>query len=103
MLPFPAEGWPQKCRDPDIYIVLDWGKDLDYVDEEAKDYIFDLEKFMSFEGKTGPYLLYTIVRLKSILNKAEEKGYKTSEIGCPETDVERDLMLKLLTMNELGF
>jgi len=72
----------------------------DLINYRAKDYIFDLDKFMSFEGKTGPYLLYTIVRLKSILNKASEKGVKIGEIGCPRSDVERDLMLKLLTINE---
>jgi len=72
----------------------------DLINFRAKDYIFDLDKFMSFEGKTGPYLLYTMVRLKSILAKAEERGYKAGEIGLPKTDVERDLMLKLLTINE---
>lgn len=36
-----------------------------------KDYVFDIDKFVSFEGKTGPYLLYTITRIKSILNKSE--------------------------------
>lgn len=72
----------------------------DLINYRAKDYIFDLDKFMSFEGKTGPYLLYTIVRLNSILNKAKEKGFEIGEIGEPKTDVERDLMLKLLTMNE---
>jgi len=72
----------------------------DLINYRAKDYIFDLDKFMSFEGKTGPYLLYTIVRLKSILNKAKDQGIKLGEIGAPKTDVERDLMLKILTMNE---
>ena len=72
----------------------------DLINYRAKDYIFDLDKFMSFEGKTGPYLLYTIVRLSSILNKAKDKGFNIGEIGIPKTDVERDLMLKLLTLNE---
>ena len=72
----------------------------DLINYRAKDYIFDLDKFMSFEGKTGPYLLYTIVRLNSILNKAKEKGFEIGKIGEPKTDVERDLMLKLITMNE---
>ncbi len=72
----------------------------DLINFRAKDYIFDLDKFMSFEGKTGPYLLYTMVRLKSIFKKAEEKDFKIGGIGLPKTDVERDLMLKLLTINE---
>lgn len=72
----------------------------DLINYRAKDYIFDLDKFMSFEGKTGPYLLYTIVRLNSILNKANERGFEVGEIGLPKTDVERELMLKMLTLNE---
>lgn len=72
----------------------------DLINYRAKDYIFDLDKFMSFEGKTGPYLLYTIVRLKSVLNKAKEKGFHVGKIGMPKTAVERDLMLKISTMNE---
>ena len=38
----------------------------------SKDYVFDLDKFLSFEGKTGPYLQYTAVRIKSILKKAKD-------------------------------
>ena len=73
----------------------------DLINYRSKDYIFDLDKFMSFEGKTGPYLLYTMVRLNSILNKAKERGFKVGEIGLPQTDVERDIMLKISTMNEV--
>ena len=40
--------------------------------QASKDYVFDVERFTSFEGNTGPYILYTIVRIKSILNKYEE-------------------------------
>jgi len=73
----------------------------DLINYRAKDYIFDLDKFMSFEGKTGPYMLYTIVRLNSILTKAREKGFKVGALGIPKTDVERDLMLKTALMNEV--
>lgn len=73
----------------------------DLINYRSKDYIFDLDKFMSFEGKTGPYLLYTMVRLNSILNKAKERDFKVGEIGLPQTDVERDIMLKISTMNEV--
>lgn len=72
----------------------------DLINYRAKDYIFDLDKFMSFEGKTGPYMLYTIVRLKSILAKAREKGFDIGSLGLPKTDVERDLMLKTVLLNE---
>lgn len=63
----------------------------------SKDYIFDLERFISFEGNTGPYLLYTIVRIKSILEKVPEiKNYK---IGEPTTDVQLELMVALSKFN----
>ena len=41
----------------------------DLSNQASKDYIFDVDRFTSFEGNTGPYILYTIVRIKSILNK----------------------------------
>ncbi len=41
----------------------------DLINNVSKDYIFDLDKFMAFEGKTGPYIQYTVVRINSILNK----------------------------------
>ncbi|WP_459478835.1 arginine--tRNA ligase [Clostridium saccharoperbutylacetonicum] len=68
----------------------------------TKDYIFDIDKFSSFEGNTGPYILYTAVRIKSILNKAkEELGDFTSEIKVPASDVERDLMLAFVRFNSV--
>lgn len=46
----------------------------DLSNQASKDYVFDIERFSSFEGNTGPYILYTIVRIKSILNKYMENG-----------------------------
>ena len=46
----------------------------DLSNQAAKDYIFDVERFASFEGNTGPYILYTMVRIKSILAKYKESG-----------------------------
>ncbi|HTM83010.1 arginine--tRNA ligase [Asticcacaulis sp.] len=57
-------------------------------------YIFDLDRFMSFEGKTGPYLLYQAVRMKSILRKAGEQGLASGEITVTEP-AERELVLLL--------
>jgi arginyl-tRNA synthetase len=57
-------------------------------------YVFDLDRFMSFEGKTGPYLLYQAVRIKSILRKAEGQGLKPGPINI-EHDPERALALAL--------
>jgi len=57
-------------------------------------YIFDLDRFMSFEGRTGPYLLYQAVRIKSILRKADEQGVKPGAIAI-DHEAERTLALAL--------
>ena len=57
-------------------------------------YVFDLDKFLSFEGKTGPYLLYACVRIKAILRKAAEKDIKAGEIHIKEPQ-ERALVFAL--------
>jgi len=57
-------------------------------------YVFDLDRFMSFEGKTGPYLLYQAVRMKSILRKAAEQELNAGEITVGEP-AERELVLLL--------
>lgn len=54
----------------------------DLSNQSAKDYVFDVDRFISFEGNTGPYILYTIVRIKSILNKYKERGGTVSETGA---------------------
>ena len=55
----------------------------DLSNQASKDYIFDIDRFTSFEGDTGPYILYTIVRIKSILAKYQEQG-KSLENLCLE-------------------
>lgn len=56
----------------------------DLSNQASKDYIFDMERFTSFEGNTGPYILYTIVRIKSLLAKYEQAGGRVSPKGEPE-------------------
>lgn len=69
----------------------------DLSNQPAKDYIFDIEKFTSFEGDTGPYILYTIVRIKSILKKyeAEGKSAKEAKLDNPDSDAMKTLCLVL--------
>ncbi len=69
----------------------------DLSNQASKDYIFDVERFTSFEGDTGPYILYTIVRIKSILNKydALEKEKQDTGIREPEGEAEKELMMSL--------
>ncbi|MDP3494702.1 MAG: arginine--tRNA ligase [Hyphomonadaceae bacterium] len=62
-------------------------------------YIFDLERFISFEGKTGPYLLYAAVRVKSLARRAEAEGVKPGPISV-ELDAERALVLALDGFND---
>lgn len=73
----------------------------DLSNQASKDYIFDLDKFASFEGNTGPYILYTIVRIKSILNKYKESGQNPDgcEIRVPEGEAEKALMLEAAKFN----
>jgi arginyl-tRNA synthetase len=64
----------------------------------TKDYAFDMERFSAFEGNTGPYILYTIVRIKSILAKYQEKVGTLPAQGTilpPENQIEKDLMLQV--------
>lgn len=63
--------------------------------ERAKDYVLDLDALSSFEGKTGPYLLYTAVRIKAILAQAEEKGLSTGSFKLTQKE-DRDLAVKLM-------
>lgn len=62
-------------------------------------YVFDIDRFMSFEGKTGPYLLYQAVRMKSILRKAQEAGFNAGAITITEP-AERALALALDAFEE---
>ncbi|MDD6348259.1 MAG: arginine--tRNA ligase [Lachnospiraceae bacterium] len=64
----------------------------DLSNQASKDYIFDVDKFTSFEGNTGPYILYTIVRIKSILAKYGAEG---GTLLPPASREEKDLMLAL--------
>lgn len=69
----------------------------DLSNQATKDYIFDIEKFTSFEGNTGPYLLYSIVRIKSILAKYKASGKDATgkKILPAHNKSEKDLMLML--------
>lgn len=70
-------------------------KYADLSNYRMKDYVFDLDKFSSFEGKTGPYILYSTVRIKNILRRVGGDVDTTQAFMAPASDVERTLMLKL--------
>ena len=73
----------------------------DLSNHRTSNYLFDIDRFTSFEGKTGPYLQYGAVRNQSILRKAEEAGLAPGPFVAPTVDQERDLMLRLLRLPEI--
>ena len=75
----------------------------DLSNQASKDYIFDIERFTSFEGNTGPYILYTIVRIKSILAKyqADGKALPNGAILPAHSASEKNLMLVLSRFNAM--
>jgi arginyl-tRNA synthetase len=74
-------------------------KFADLSNNRVSSYVFDLERFTRFEGKTGPYLQYAAVRIKSILRKAQAEGHG-SAAPVIRSEEERRLALQLLTMTE---
>mgnify|MGYP004467732843 FL=1 len=73
-------------------------KYADLLPYRTTDYIFDIEKFCSFEGKTGPYILYTMVRINSILSKLDTSKYNINGIY---STTEKDIYLKLLELPKM--
>lgn len=77
----------------------------DLSNQASKDYIFDVDRFTSFEGDTGPYILYTIVRIKSILSKYAEQGGSLAEeelvLQAAADDAQKQLMMQLAGFNAM--
>ena len=74
----------------------------DLSNQATKDYVFDVDRFTSFEGNTGPYILYTIVRIKSILSRyAEEGGSDEGLVILPAiNESQKNLMLRLTAFGQ---
>ena len=85
------------ARDTAKIVGLEAIKYGDLSNQATKDYIFDVDRLTSFEGNTGPYILYTIVRIKSILNRYVEAGgnLEAGEILPASNGSEKNLMLQL--------
>ena len=75
----------------------------DLSNQASKDYVFDIDRFSSFEGNTGPYILYTIVRIKSILAKykASSGDMNGLTIKLSPSDSEKNLALALVKFQEV--
>lgn len=75
----------------------------DLSNQAAKDYSFDVDRFTSFEGDTGPYILYTIVRIKSILAKYQDQGgsLENLELAPAVSPDEKALMMEIARFNTM--
>ena len=91
-----AENGVEVTRDLALKIGVGAMKFGDLINTVNKDYVFDIDKFVSFEGKTGPYLQYTVCRINSILNKLE--GEKEGEILL-ESDEEKNILKEIIKLN----
>ncbi len=88
---------PSEARQTAKIVGLSAIKYGDLSNQASKDYIFDMDKFTSFEGNTGPYILYTIVRIKSILSRYRSlhgAGQLPTKILQPASEGEKALMMQ---------
>lgn len=76
-------------------------KYADLLSNRTTDYIFDPKKFVDVEGKTGPYLLYTTIRMKSLLKKAKENNLNYEKYTSITYEVEKELITLLLNKNKI--
>ena len=71
-------------------------KYADLLPNRSTDYIFDIEKFSDMNGKTGVYLLYSTMRMKSLIDKAKDNNYSMNKVNGIYSTYEKDIILKLL-------
>lgn len=91
---------PQEAKETARIVGLSAIKYGDLSNQASKDYVFDIDRFTSFEGNTGPYILYTIVRIKSILNRYMSAGGNMESVILPAAnESEKALMLELSRFN----
>ncbi len=76
-------------------------KYADFLPNRTTDYIFEPSKFIDVEGKTGPYILYNTIRMKSILNKAKDMGIDYNNYYNKPTDTEKEIILLLMEKNNI--
>ena len=93
----------EEAREIAKYVALAALKYGDLSNQASKDYVFDIDRFTSFEGDTGPYILYTVVRIKSILNKYREQGGIIENVALQnaQNDSEKNLMLQITQFNAM--
>lgn len=93
----------EEAKDTSNKIALAAVKYGDLSNQASKDYVFDIARFTSFEGNTGPYILYTMVRIKSILSKYKAEGNSMDAlvINAPENDGQKKLFMSIAGFNSM--
>jgi len=76
-------------------------KYADAISNRTTDYVFDIDKFTDNTGKTGPYVLYSAVRINSLLNKAKQNDLKEGALISPTTNDELNLMLEIVKLPDI--
>lgn len=76
-------------------------KYADLLPNRSSDYIFDIEKFCDLDGKTGPFILYSTIRMKSLLNKAKENNIDYDKISVIANEYDRDVILNLNNLDSV--
>ena len=92
------EGQAENIEETAKTIAIAAIKYADLLSFRSTDYIFDVDKFCDVEGKTGPYLLYSTVRMKSLLRKAKEQGIEFDTYKECTTESEKQIILNLLQL-----
>ena len=82
-------------------IAISTVKYADLLPNRETDYNFDLDKFCSLDGKTGPYILYSTIRMKSLLKKAKENNFKYEKMTIIKGNHTRDLILLLTNLDNV--
>ena len=89
---------PEKREKTSEQIAVAALKYADLLPDRSKDFIFDINKFADLDGKTGPYLLYSTVRIKSLLEKSESSVENIKIKVIPEDDTFKEVMRIILEM-----
>ncbi len=75
-------------------------KYADLLPSRESDYIFDIDKFCDLDGKTGPYILYSTIRMKSLLNKASELNINYNKMNIIKDDKTRNIIINILNLDK---
>ena len=87
-----------KKEDTAMKIALAALKYADYLPYRETDYIFDINKFTDLDGKTGPYLLYSTIRIRSLLNKAKNEGIECINFNTIKNNIDKEVLITLLQL-----